>query len=144
MRAGEQTFEAAAAQYGETFFLVSARARRLVVLDKAEGTGFLRAAPRVGSSVPAHATAVGKLYLALPRMSSQIERGAALARQALSLDSKCVEALNVLALVAMRKRDLTEARRLFLRALHALSEQVGPPAAGALPVVLPHQPIWSS
>jgi DNA-binding IclR family transcriptional regulator len=35
-----------------------------VVLDKAEGTGFLRAAPRLGSSVPVHATAVGKLYLA--------------------------------------------------------------------------------
>lgn len=49
---------------GETVFLVAARAGRIVVLDKAEGTGFLRAAPQVGSSVPAHATAVGKLYLA--------------------------------------------------------------------------------
>jgi DNA-binding IclR family transcriptional regulator len=35
-----------------------------VVLDKAEGQGFLRAAPRVGSVVPVHATAVGKLYQA--------------------------------------------------------------------------------
>ena len=34
------------------------------VLDKQEGTGFLRAAPRVGSEIPAHATAIGKLYLA--------------------------------------------------------------------------------
>jgi DNA-binding IclR family transcriptional regulator len=34
------------------------------VLDKVEGTGFLRAAPRIGSEVPVHATAVGKLYLA--------------------------------------------------------------------------------
>jgi IclR family acetate operon transcriptional repressor len=34
------------------------------VLDKVEGSGFLRAAPQVGSTVPAHATAVGKLYLA--------------------------------------------------------------------------------
>jgi len=49
---------------GETFFLVGARAGRLVVLDKAEGNGFLRAAPRVGSNVPVHATASGKLYLA--------------------------------------------------------------------------------
>jgi IclR family transcriptional regulator, acetate operon repressor len=49
---------------GETFFLVSARAGEIVVLDKAEGTGMLRAAPRVGSKVPVHATAVGKLYLA--------------------------------------------------------------------------------
>ena len=57
--------EAEAASLGETVFLVAARAERLVVLDKVEGTGFLRAAPRVGSEVPIHATAVGKLYLAL-------------------------------------------------------------------------------
>jgi len=49
---------------GETFFLVGVRGRELVVLDKVEGTGFLRAAPRIGSSVPVHATAVGKLFLA--------------------------------------------------------------------------------
>ena len=49
---------------GETVFLVAARAGRLLVLDKAEGTGFLRAAPEVGSSVPLHATAAGKLQLA--------------------------------------------------------------------------------
>jgi IclR family acetate operon transcriptional repressor len=34
------------------------------VLDKVEGPGFLRAAPRVGAVVPVHATAVGKLHLA--------------------------------------------------------------------------------
>jgi DNA-binding IclR family transcriptional regulator len=55
--------EAEAVALGETCFLVAARARRLVVLDKAEGTGFLRAAPRVGAEVPVHATAVGKLFL---------------------------------------------------------------------------------
>lgn len=49
---------------GETFFLVAARAGRLVVLDKAEGSGFLRAAPRIGAEVPAFATAAGKLYRA--------------------------------------------------------------------------------
>ena len=54
----------AAHSLGETFFLVAARAGRLVVLDKAEGSGFLRAAPRVGASVPVHATAVGKVFLA--------------------------------------------------------------------------------
>ncbi len=48
----------------ETFFLVGLRARELVVLDKVEGTGWLRAAPRVGSRVPVHATAVGRLFLA--------------------------------------------------------------------------------
>jgi DNA-binding IclR family transcriptional regulator len=54
----------AAAKLGETCFLVAARSERLIVLDKAEGTGFLRAAPTVGASVPVHATAVGKLFLA--------------------------------------------------------------------------------
>jgi DNA-binding IclR family transcriptional regulator len=49
---------------GETVFLVAARAGRLLVLDKVEGTGFLRAAPEVGSTVPLHATAAGKLQLA--------------------------------------------------------------------------------
>ncbi|MDP6980676.1 MAG: IclR family transcriptional regulator [Myxococcota bacterium] len=49
---------------GETLFLVTARARELVVIDKVEGTGFLRVSPQVGERVPVHATAVGKLYLA--------------------------------------------------------------------------------
>ena len=49
---------------GETLFLAAARAGRIVVLDKVEGTGFLRAAPPVGAVVPVHATAMGKLYLA--------------------------------------------------------------------------------
>lgn len=56
--------ETEAEALGETVFLVAARAGNLVVLDKVEGSGFLRAAPRVGSPVPVHATAVGKLYLA--------------------------------------------------------------------------------
>jgi DNA-binding IclR family transcriptional regulator len=63
--ASRPLLEAEAASLGETVFLVAARAGRLVVLDKVEGTGFLRAAPRVGSQVPIHATAVGKLYLGL-------------------------------------------------------------------------------
>ena len=62
--ASRSILEEQAVAVGETFFLVAARAGRLVVLHKAEGSGFLRAAPRVGSHVPAHATAVGKLYLA--------------------------------------------------------------------------------
>jgi DNA-binding IclR family transcriptional regulator len=49
---------------GETVFLTAPRAGTMVVLDKAEGAGFLRAAPRVGSEVPVHATAVGKLAMA--------------------------------------------------------------------------------
>ncbi|MFI5215637.1 MAG: IclR family transcriptional regulator [Candidatus Limnocylindria bacterium] len=62
--AARPVLEQEAEALGETFFLVGSRAGRLVVLDKAEGSGFLRAAPRVGSTVPVHATAAGKLYLA--------------------------------------------------------------------------------
>lgn len=49
---------------GETVFLTAPRGGRVVVLDKAEGTGFLRAAPRIGDEIPLHATAVGRLVLA--------------------------------------------------------------------------------
>lgn len=63
--AARPVLERFAEQVAETFFLVGARAGALVVLDKVEGTGVLRAAPRVGERVPIHATAVGKLYLAL-------------------------------------------------------------------------------
>ena len=62
--AARRILETAAAEVGETFFLVAARAQRLVVLDKVEGSGFLRASPHVGADVPVHATAVGKLYMA--------------------------------------------------------------------------------
>jgi len=49
---------------GETIFLCAHRGGRILVLDKAEGTGFLRAAPRIGEAVPLHATAIGRLHLA--------------------------------------------------------------------------------
>jgi IclR family acetate operon transcriptional repressor len=49
---------------GETVFLTAPRGDAMVVLDKAEGSGFLRAAPRLGEAVPLHATAVGKLAFA--------------------------------------------------------------------------------
>jgi DNA-binding IclR family transcriptional regulator len=63
--AARGVLEEEAESLGETLFLAAARAGRIHVLDKAEGRGFLRAAPALGSTVPAHATAVGKLYLAL-------------------------------------------------------------------------------
>jgi IclR family acetate operon transcriptional repressor len=62
--ASRPVLESEAAELTETFFVVALRAGKLTVLDKVEGTGFLRAAPRVGSTVPVHVTAVGKLYLA--------------------------------------------------------------------------------
>ena len=62
--AARPILEQQARALGETFFLVAARGGRLIVLDKAEGTGLLRASPAIGSEVPVHASAVGKLYLA--------------------------------------------------------------------------------
>lgn len=62
--AARPVLEASSRALGETLFVVAARAGRLVVLDKVEGTGVLRAAPNVGSTLPVHATAAGKLYLA--------------------------------------------------------------------------------
>jgi DNA-binding IclR family transcriptional regulator len=62
--AARPVLAAEAGELGETVFLVAARGGRLLVLDKVEGTGFLRAAPSVGAAVPVHATAVGKLELA--------------------------------------------------------------------------------
>jgi DNA-binding IclR family transcriptional regulator len=77
--AARPVLETEAEELGETVFLVAARASNLVVLDKVEGSGFLRAAPRVGSQVPVHATAVGKLYLAfgegiIPAPEGPLER----------------------------------------------------------------------
>ena len=65
------------AEIGDTVFLVAAaRAGRLLVLDKAEGNGFLRAAPQVGAEVPVHATAVGKLFLAFGGDAVSVPDGA--------------------------------------------------------------------
>lgn len=64
VEAARPEMERIAAELGETLFLAGARAGRIHVLAKVEGTGFLRAAPRVGATVPVHATAVGKLHLA--------------------------------------------------------------------------------
>jgi IclR family transcriptional regulator, acetate operon repressor len=75
--AARLVLESEAAATGETVFLVAMRARRLVVLDKAEGSRLLRASPRVGSTVPVHATAVGKLFLAFgesPLVRMPLER----------------------------------------------------------------------
>jgi DNA-binding IclR family transcriptional regulator len=62
--AARPVLEACAQEWKETFFVVSDRAGELMVLDKAEGSGFLRAAPQVGGAVPPHATAAGTLYRA--------------------------------------------------------------------------------
>jgi DNA-binding IclR family transcriptional regulator len=61
--AARPVLESEAERLGETVFLTAPRAGAIVVLDKVEGTGFLRAAPQIGSAVPLHATAAGKLFL---------------------------------------------------------------------------------
>ena len=65
VEAAAPVLEETALLVGETIFLASSRGRRLFVLDKREGSGFLRASPRVGAELPVHSTAIGKLYLAL-------------------------------------------------------------------------------
>jgi len=64
VRAAQLELERAVHDLGETFFLVKARAGRLVVLSKVEGTGMLRVAPDVGAEVPLEVTASGRLYMA--------------------------------------------------------------------------------
>ena len=73
--AARPVLEEQAGSLGETFFLVGLRAHEIVILDKVEGTGFLRASPRVGSSVPVHATAVGKLFLAFSPVEVSFPQG---------------------------------------------------------------------
>ena len=65
VRVARSELEREALAFGETFFLVGARAGRLYVLDKVEGTGLLRAAPNVGAEVPVETTASGRLFLGL-------------------------------------------------------------------------------
>ncbi len=62
--AAQPVLESTAQRVEQTVFLATARAGRILVLDKREGTGFLRASPRIGAEIPSHATAIGKLYLA--------------------------------------------------------------------------------
>jgi DNA-binding IclR family transcriptional regulator len=62
--AARPVLEIEAKALGETLFLTAAREGEITVLDKVEGPGFLRAAPRIGEQVPLHATAVGRLHLA--------------------------------------------------------------------------------
>jgi len=63
-RAADPLLSSLAATLGETFFLVVRRGDQLIVAHKVEGSGFLRASPKVGSAIPAHATAAGRVFLA--------------------------------------------------------------------------------
>jgi DNA-binding IclR family transcriptional regulator len=65
VRAARAELELEVERFNETFFLVAARAGRLFVLDKVEGSGLLRVAPNIGAEVPVEMTASGRLYLGL-------------------------------------------------------------------------------
>ena len=62
LAAAKPILEDLAGSVSETVFLVTDQAGELRVAAKAEGTSFLRAAPDIGSVIPASKTAVGKLY----------------------------------------------------------------------------------
>jgi DNA-binding IclR family transcriptional regulator len=84
VRVARAELERAVRAFGETFFLVGARAGRLVVLDKVEGTGLLRVAPSVGSEVPADVTASGRLFLGLaPQLLLDSTRGRPVSKRAI-------------------------------------------------------------
>jgi IclR family transcriptional regulator, acetate operon repressor len=84
VRVARGELERAVRAFGETFFLVAARAGRLVILDKVEGTGLLRAAPTVGSEVPVDVTASGRLYLGLaPESLAERSKGRPVSRRAI-------------------------------------------------------------
>ncbi len=83
VRVARGELERAVRAFGETFFLVGVRAGRLVVLDKVEGTGLLRAAPNVGVEVPVDLTASGRLILGLaPEALADSSRAKRVSRRA--------------------------------------------------------------
>ena len=134
--AARPVLEAEAEALGETVFLVAARAGRLVVLDKAEGTGFLRAAPRVGSSVPPHATAVGKLFLAFaPELVAAPEQPLERFTQRTAVDPIALEREVALA----RERGFAENREEWIPGLAVVAAPVtsGGRLLGAIAVAAP-------
>lgn len=62
--AARAVLPAAVERVGETLFVVADQGGTLRVVDKCEGGGLLRAAPRIGTDIPVHCTAVGRLYMA--------------------------------------------------------------------------------
>lgn len=119
--ASRPILEEQARALGETFFLVSARGGHLVVLQKAEGTGFLRASPRVGARVPVHATATGKLYLAFAPELLAAEDGPLVQFTAQTLtDSHALEQSVALA----RSRSFASSREEWIPGLSVLAVPV--------------------
>jgi DNA-binding IclR family transcriptional regulator len=128
--------EAAAGALGETVFLVGGRGGRLLVLDKAEGTGFLRAAPRVGAAVPVHATAVGKLFLAFGRGEVEWPAGPL---ERFTPRTPCTRQALEREVARARRRGFAENREEWIPGLAVVAAPVlaGGRLAGALAVAAP-------
>lgn len=114
--AARPALEDEAARLGETVFLVALRRGRLRVLDEVEGSGFLRAAPGVGDSVPFETTAAGKLYAVfgegarLPDEARSVQfaadERASVERDGFAINRDAwIEGLSVLAVPVFRHRD---------------------------------------
>ena len=124
--AARPVLEAGARELGETFFLVAARRGRLVVLDKVEGDGFLRASPQIGAEVPAHATAVGKLYRAFAarEVDWRDDPAAPGAREAFTKKTLVDEAAFERAAATARKRGFAQNRDEWVHGLSVLAAPV--------------------
>jgi DNA-binding IclR family transcriptional regulator len=110
-----------AQRLGDTVFLTAARAGAVVVLDKAEGTGFLRAAPRIGSTVPLHATAVGKLYLAYAPDAVALGKGPL---EAFTPSTRTSPAVLAVELERVRRQGYAENRDEWIPGLSAIAAPV--------------------
>ncbi len=122
----------AAAELGETFFLVAARGGRLRVLDKVEGNGVLRASPPLGAIVPVHATAVGKLYLAHAPTELRLERERARFTDHTLLDDRALAADVELA----RRRGYAHNHQEWIEGLSVLAAPILVVAGDGMPPTL--------
>ena len=131
--AARPVLEAEADSLGETFFLVAARAGKLVVLDKAEGSGFLRAAPQVGSVVPVHATAVGKLFLAFGADAVEAPSGAL---ERFTDRTRCDSRSLSRDVEQARRRGFAENREEWIPGLHVIAAPILVDEASRMPGVV--------
>ncbi len=106
VRAARPLLESLASELGETVFLVERRRDELRVLDKSEGSGFLRAAPEVGDVIPSGSTAAGRLYRLLADASppSDAEDARVLDRGYATNRDAWIEGLSVLAVPIWQDR----------------------------------------
>ncbi len=131
VRAARPVLEAEASALAETVFLVARRHATLRVLDKCEGSGFLRVAPEIGDLIPAETTATGRLYRVFadglqelaPEADSEdlrsVERGYAINRDA------WIEGLSVLAVPIWQDRPGTGREMIATLSMGAASARFG-------------------